>query len=62
MSALPTMLQASVASGDDFTDVVHNSTAALESFGKRVDDVTGMTKNTKEVVNQMAYAADMTAN
>ncbi|KSU24403.1 Phage tail length tape-measure protein [Lactococcus lactis subsp. lactis] len=61
LSALPTMLQASVASGDDFTDVVHNSTAALESFGKRVDDVTGMTKNTKEVVNQMAYAADMTA-
>ena len=61
LSALPTMLQASVASGDDFTDVVHNSTAALESFGKRVDDVTGMTKNTKEVVNQMAYAADMTS-
>lgn len=61
LGALPTMLQASVASGDDFTDVVHNSTAALESFGKRADDVTGMTKNTKEVVNQMAYAADMTA-
>lgn len=61
LAALPTMLQASVASGDDFTDVVHNSTAALESFGKRADDVTGMTKNTKEVVNQMAYAADMTA-
>ncbi|WP_270331762.1 phage tail tape measure protein [Lactococcus lactis] len=61
LGALPTMLQASVASGDDFTDVVHNSTAALESFGKRADDVAGMTKNTKEVVNQMAYAADMTA-
>jgi phage tail tape measure protein, TP901 family, core region len=61
LGALPTMLQASVASGDEFTDVVHNSTAALESFGKRADDVTGMTKNTKEVVNQMAYAADMTA-
>lgn len=61
LGALPTMLQASVASGDEFTDVVHNSTAALESFGKRADDVAGMTKNTKEVVNQMAYAADMTA-
>lgn len=61
LGALPTMLQASVASGDDFTDVVHNSTAALESFGKRADDVAGMTKNTKEVVNEMAYAADMTA-
>ncbi len=61
LAALPTMLQASVASGDDFTDVVHNSTAALESFGMRSNDVTGMTKNTKEAVNQMAYAADMTA-
>ncbi|MBB5887751.1 phage tail tape measure protein [Lactovum miscens] len=61
LGALPTMLQASVASGDDFTDVVHNSTAALESFGKKATDVTGMTKNTKEVVNEMAYAADMTA-
>lgn len=61
LGTLPTMLQASVASGDEFTDVVHNSTAALESFGKRADDVAGMTKNTKEVVNQMAYAADMTA-
>lgn len=61
LAALPTMLQASIASGDDFTDVVHNSTAALESFGMRSNDVTGMTKNTKEAVNQMAYAADMTA-
>lgn len=61
LGALPTMLQASVASGDEFTDVVHNSTSALESFGKRADDVAGMTKNTKEVVNEMAYAADMTA-
>ena len=61
LAALPTMLQASVASGDDFTDVVHNSTAALESFGMRSNDVAGMTKNTKETVNQMAYAADMTA-
>ncbi|GAK32086.1 hypothetical protein WOSG25_320010, partial [Weissella oryzae SG25] len=55
------MLQASVASGDDFTDVVHNSTAALESFGLKSDSVAGMTKNTKKTVNEMAYAADATA-
>ncbi|GAK32093.1 hypothetical protein WOSG25_350010, partial [Weissella oryzae SG25] len=55
------MLQASVASGDDFTDVVHNSTAALESFGLKSDSVAGMTKNTKKAVNEMAYAADATA-
>lgn len=61
LGAMKTLLQGAKASGDDFTDVVHNSTAALESFGKKTDSVNGMTKNTKEVVNKMAYAADMTA-
>ncbi|KRN77499.1 phage tail tape measure protein [Weissella minor] len=61
LGAMKTMLQGAKASGDDFTDVVHNSTAALESFGKKTDSVAGMAKNTKEVVNKMAYAADLTA-
>lgn len=61
LGSMKTMLQGARASGDDFTDVVHNSTAALESFGKKTDSVTGMAKNTKVVVNQMAFAADATA-
>lgn len=61
LGSMKTMLQGAKASGDDFTDVVHNSTAALESFGKKTDSVTGMAKNTKVVVNQMAFAADATA-
>lgn len=61
LGAMDTILQGSVASGDDFNDVVHNATATLESFGMKVNDVNGMNQNTKEVVNQMAYAADMTA-
>ncbi|MGF1982987.1 phage tail tape measure protein [Lactococcus taiwanensis] len=61
LGAMDTILQGSVASGDDFNDVVHNATATLESFGMKVTDVNGMNQNTKEVVNQMAYAADMTA-
>lgn len=61
LGAMDTILQGSVASGDDFNDVVHNATATLESFGMKVSDVNGMNQNTKEVVNQMAYAADMTA-
>ncbi|MFK4973719.1 phage tail tape measure protein [Lactococcus garvieae] len=61
LGAMNTILQGSVASGDDFSDVVHNATATLESFGMKVDDVNGMNQNTKEVVNQMAYAADLTA-
>ena len=55
------MLQASVASGDDLNDVVTSSTAAMEAFGLRADGTAKMLKNTKMAVNEMAYAADMTA-
>lgn len=61
LSSIRTMLQASVASGEDFNDVVHNSTAALEAFGMKVDGTKKMAENTKKAVNEMAYAADMTA-
>ena len=58
---MKTMLQASVASEEDFNDVVHNSTAALEVFGMKADGTKKMAENTKKAVNEMAYAADMTA-
>ncbi len=61
LGSMKTMLQASVASGEDFYDVVHNSTAALEAFGMKVDGTKKMAENTKKAVNEMAYAADMTA-
>ena len=61
LGSMRTMLQASVASGEDFNDVVHNSTAALEAFGMKVDGTKKMAENTKKAVNEMAYAADMTA-
>lgn len=61
LSSMKTMLQASVASGEDFNDIVHNSTAALEAFGMKVDGTKKMAENTKKAVNEMAYAADMTA-
>ena len=61
LSSIRTMLQASVVSGEDFNDVVHNSTAALEAFGMKVDGTKKMAENTKKAVNEMAYAADMTA-
>ncbi|KOY73914.1 hypothetical protein RZ70_00220 [Apilactobacillus kunkeei] len=54
-------LQASIASGDDYTDVVHNATSAIESFGLKTDNSNKMAANTKKVLNQMAYAADLTA-
>ena len=61
LGAMKTMLQASVASGDDLNDVVTSSTAAMEAFGLRADGTAKMLKNTKMAVNEMAYAADMTA-
>ncbi len=61
LGAMKSMLQASVASGDGFSDVVSNSTAALESFGMRAKTTAGMIKNTKIATNEMAYASDLTA-
>ncbi|WP_282803274.1 phage tail tape measure protein [Secundilactobacillus kimchicus] len=56
-----TFLQGALASGDDYTDVVHNATAAIEGFGLKSANSTKMAQNTKMAVNQMAYAADLTA-
>lgn len=61
LGAMKTMMQASVASGEPLTDVVNNSTAALEAFGLKADGTAQMMRNTKQAVNEMAYAADMTA-
>lgn len=61
LGAMRTMLQASVASGDDLNDVVKSSTSAMEAFGLRANGTSKMLHNTKMAVNEMAYAADMTA-
>ncbi|WP_235995117.1 phage tail tape measure protein [Secundilactobacillus yichangensis] len=61
LSTQKTFLQGALASGDDYTDVVHNATAALEGFGLKSNNTTVMARNTKTAVNQMAYAADLTA-
>ena len=61
LGAMRTELQASVSTGDDFNSVVSVSSQVLDAYGMRVDNVTQMQKNTKEVVNQLSYAADLTA-
>lgn len=61
LGAMRTELQASVASGDDFKDVVAVSSTTLESFGMRAKTTAQMTYNTKRTVNELAYAADMTS-
>lgn len=61
LGSLKSEVQASVASGDDFADVTKVSSQALESFGLKAKSTEGMLKNTKKVVNELAYAADATS-
>lgn len=61
LAAQRTLIKGAIASGDDYSDVVKNSTSALEAFGLRSKNTATMTRNTNKVVNEMAYAADLTA-
>ena len=61
LGALTTEVQASVASGDKFSDVTTVSSQVLDAFGMRAKDTGTMLKNTKQVVNELAYSADATS-
>ncbi|MFT9411831.1 phage tail tape measure protein [Liquorilactobacillus hordei] len=61
LGAMKTELQGSVASGDDFNDVVKVSSQVIDAFGERTNNTAKMTANTKKTVNELAYSADMTA-
>lgn len=61
LGALRTEIQASVASGDEFSDVTTVSSQVLDAFGMRAKNTASMLTNTKKVVNELAYAADATS-
>ncbi|KRL76613.1 phage tail tape measure protein [Ligilactobacillus equi] len=61
IGAMNAELQASVATGDDFSEVTSVASQTLEAFGMKSNSVAGMTRNTKAVVNSLAYAADATS-
>lgn len=61
LGAMRSELQASVASGDDFSDVVSVASQTVDAFGMRTNNTAKMTKNTRMAVNELAYASDMTA-
>ncbi|MGA3414147.1 phage tail tape measure protein [Lactiplantibacillus plantarum] len=61
LAVMKTELQASVASGDDFQDVVKVSSQVLEAFGMKTNNTAKMMASTKRVVNDLAYSADVTA-
>ncbi|AKU35018.1 phage tail length tape measure protein [Lacticaseibacillus paracasei] len=61
LGAMPAVLNAAKASGDDFNDVMHVSTSVLEQFGLKTESTTGMLKNTSRVTDALTYIANATA-
>ena len=61
LGALRTEMQASVVSGDKFSDVTTVSSQVIEAFGMRAKTAKGMIENTNKAVNMLAYSADATS-
>lgn len=61
MGAMPSILAAAKASGDDFNDVMKVSTSTLEQFGLKSNTTAGMLKNTRRVTDSLTYTANATA-
>lgn len=61
LGSMKSMLEATRASGDDFSDVVRTSSQVLDAFGLQSSHASVQMAHTKQVVNAMAYSADMTA-
>ena len=61
LSAMNSIMEASKASGDSLSDTLKVTTSTLEGFGLRSENSAEMLKNTKDVANTLAFAADTTA-
>lgn len=61
LSALTSEVQASIASGDSLNDTYSVTSKVLEGFSMRSGNSRIMLANTKKVVNELAYAADLTS-
>lgn len=61
LSALTSEVQASIASGDSLSDTYSVTSKVLEGFSMRSDNSKVMLANTRKVVNELAYAADLTS-
>ncbi|WP_338213881.1 phage tail tape measure protein [Companilactobacillus muriivasis] len=61
IGAMPSILNATKASGDDFNSVMKVSTSTLEQFGLKSNSTAGMLKNTQRVTDSLTYTANATA-
>lgn len=61
VGAMPAVLDAARASGDDFGTVMSSSTAILEQFGLKTDNTATMMKNTQRVTDSLTFVANKTS-
>ncbi|MCA5598725.1 phage tail tape measure protein [Lactiplantibacillus argentoratensis] len=61
MGGMPSILNATKASGDDFNDVMKVSTSTLEQFGLKSNNTATMLKNTQRVTDGLTYVANKTS-
>lgn len=61
LGAMPSILDASVASGDDFNTVMDASTSILEQFNLKADTTAGTLQNTQRVTDSLTFVANKTA-
>jgi TP901 family phage tail tape measure protein len=62
LGAMPSILQAAKASGDDFNTVMQVSTSTLEQFGMKSNNTATMLKNTQKVTDDLTYVANKTSS
>lgn len=61
MGGMPSILNATKASGDDFNDVMKVSTSTLEQFGLKSNNTATMLQNTQRVTDGLTYVANKTS-
>lgn len=62
LGAMPSVLNAAKASGEDFNTVMNVSTSTLEQFGLKSNSTAGTLKNTARVTDALTYVANATAS
>jgi TP901 family phage tail tape measure protein len=61
MGAMPAVLDASVASGEDLGTVMQATASIVEQFGLKANSTAQTTKNTQRVTDALTYSANATA-
>lgn len=61
LGAMPSILDAARASGDDFNSVMSVSTSTLEQFGLKSNNTAQMLKNTQRVTDSLTFVANKTS-